>query len=167
MWGGLNLMQIVRTQLDRCPANILLQPVQLGRAGDRGDPGLLRQKPRNRDLRRRRVFARCDVPHGVDQALIGLAVLLREARHDVAEVALVEARVVGDGSRKKALAERAEGHEADAQLLEQRQDFFFPLANQKLQFRQFVRNRQPESGMSPPDYSPGTPSAGASPPCSG
>jgi hypothetical protein len=32
-------------------------------------------------------------------------------------------------------------------------------------FVTFVRNRQPESGMSPPDYSPGMPSAGASPPC--
>jgi len=32
-------------------------------------------------------------------------------------------------------------------------------------FVTFVRNRQPESGMSPPDYSLGMPSAGASPPC--
>ena len=32
-------------------------------------------------------------------------------------------------------------------------------------FVTFVRNPQSESGMSPPDYSPGMPSAGASPPC--
>jgi hypothetical protein len=29
----------------------------------------------------------------------------------------------------------------------------FPLANRKLQFRHIRRNHQPESGMSPPDYS--------------
>ena len=89
---------------------------------DRHDPRLLRQQPGERDLGRRR--ASCvpaDLPEQVDQRLVGLPRLRREARHDVAEVGAVELGVLVDLAGEEALAERAEGHEADAEFLERRQ----------------------------------------------
>ncbi len=115
-------------QYDIGGAEVFLQPVQLGRAGDRHDPRLLRQQPGQRDLRRRRAFLRRDSSDGIDQALIGGAGLGRKARHDVAEIVGAEGRVGVDGSGQKPLAERAERHESDAQVFEQEQDFGLGLA---------------------------------------
>src|SRR5205807_4993733 len=49
-------------------------------------------------------------------------------RDGVAEVAALELGALVDPSREEALAERAEGNEADAELLEQRQDLVLGLA---------------------------------------
>ena len=64
----------------------------------------------------------------VDERLIRLPVLRREARHDVAEIGAVERRRLVDLSRQEALAERAERHEADPEFLERRQDLRFGLS---------------------------------------
>ena len=84
----LDAPQIVRGELDRSSADVLLQAVQLRRPGDRHDPGLLRQQPGERDLRRRRALPLGDRPSQIDQRLVRLARLRREARDDVAEVVL-------------------------------------------------------------------------------
>ena len=63
-----------------------------------------------------------DLAEQIDQGLVRLARLRREARDDVAEVAAVERRVLVDRAGEEALAERAEGDEADAEFLERRQD---------------------------------------------
>ena len=52
--GAIDLAQVVGRQLDGGCAEVLLQAMQLGGAGDRNDPGLLRQQPGQGDLRRRR-----------------------------------------------------------------------------------------------------------------
>ena len=57
----------------------------------------------------------------LDQGLVRFACLRREARDGVAEVGAVEARVLVDRAGQEALAQRAEGHEADPELLERRQ----------------------------------------------
>src|SRR4051794_15788690 len=147
--GGFDLAQIVRTQLDGCPANILLETVQLGGAGDRHDPGLLSEQPGERYLCRRRVLARRDLAQHVDQALVGLAVLFREARHDVAEVGLIEADGLGDRACQESLAERAEGHEADAKFRQKRQDLLFRLAPPQRIFA--LQRRHGLHGMGAPD----------------
>ncbi len=64
----------------------------------------------------------------IDQRLVRLAGLRREARHDVAEVGPVEGRVRVDRAGEKTLAQRAEGHEADAEFFERRQDLLLGLA---------------------------------------
>ena len=102
--------------------------MQLGGAGDRHDPGLLRQQPGERDLRRRRLLSAAMSAEQIDQRLVCLAGLRREARDDVAEVGAVERRVLVDRAGEKSLAERAEGNEADAEFLERRQDLLFGLA---------------------------------------
>ena len=63
------------------------------------------------------------VAEQIDQRLIRLPGLGREARERVAEVGAVERRVLVDLPGEEALPERAEGHEADAELLERRQHF--------------------------------------------
>ena len=69
--------EIFGAELDRGGVDILLQPVELGRARDRHDPGLLREQPGERDLRRRRALALRDRADQIDQRLVGGARLLR------------------------------------------------------------------------------------------
>ena len=59
----------------------------------------------------------------IDQGLVRLPGLRREAREDVAEVGAVERRVLVDLAREEALAQRAVGNEADPEFLERRQHF--------------------------------------------
>src|ERR1700722_12335436 len=63
----------------------------------------------------------------IGQRLIGLQRLRCEARGDPAPVSVLEGGVRTDGASQEASAERTERHEADAQLLYQRQDFGFRL----------------------------------------
>jgi hypothetical protein len=63
-----------------------------------------------------------DLGQQIDQRLIRLPVLRREARDRVAEVGAVERGRLVDLPREEPLAERAEGHEADPELLEGRKD---------------------------------------------
>ena len=61
----------------------------------------------------------------IDQRLVRLAGLRAEAGEDVPEVRAVERRVLVDLAREEALPQRAERNEADAELLERRQQFLF------------------------------------------
>ena len=70
-------------------------------------------------------FCRRDAGQEVDERLVCLARLGREARHDLAEVVGREGRGLVDLARQEAFAERAERHEADAELLERRQQLLF------------------------------------------
>ena len=96
---AVDLAQVVGGQFDRGRAEVLLQAVQLRRAGDRHDPRLLRQQPGERDLRGRRPLALRDRAEQVDQRLVRLARLGREAGNGVAEVGAVERRVLVDLAR--------------------------------------------------------------------
>ena len=120
--GALDLAEIVGRQFDGSRADVLLQAMQLRGAGDRHDPRLLRQQPGERDLGGRRLLPCGDLAEQIDQGLVRLPGLRREAGDDVAEVGAVERRVLVDLAREEALAQRAEGNEADAEFLERRQD---------------------------------------------
>ena len=106
---GANFSQIRIAKTDFCRADVLFEPVQFGSAGDRHYPGLLGQEPRQRDLGARHAFAVADFAHHVDNALIGLARLLREARQRIAEVAFIEMRLVIDRTRQEPLPSGANG----------------------------------------------------------
>ena len=123
-----DVAQIVRRQLDGGRADVLLQTMQLRGAGDRHDPRLLSQQPGERDLGGRRLLPRCDSREQIDQGLVCLARLRREAGNDVAEIGAVERRVLVDRAGEEALAQRAEGDEADPEFLKRRQDFLLGLA---------------------------------------
>src|SRR5689334_2327853 len=100
----------------------------LGGPGNRYDPGLLRQHPGERDLRWRGVLLVGERLQPRDERQVGLAVLLRESWHDVAEVRWIERRLVVDRAGEKAFPEGAEGHEPDAEFLERWQGLAFRLA---------------------------------------
>src|SRR5579859_4666708 len=53
--GVANLPEVVGAQRDLRGGGVLLHPRRLRRARDRYDPGLLREQPRERDLRGRRL----------------------------------------------------------------------------------------------------------------
>ena len=66
-------------------------------------------------------FRCCDLAEQIDQRLVRLAGLRREARDGAAEVGAVERRVLVDLAGEEALAQRAERDEADPEFLERRQ----------------------------------------------
>src|SRR5579885_1560793 len=95
--------------------------MDLGRAGNGRDPGLLSQHPGEGDLRARDALAACELSHELDEGLVRLPAFRRESRQGIAEVRAVELRVLVDGACEEAPAERAVGDEADAELLEHRE----------------------------------------------
>ncbi len=123
-----DLAEIIGRKVDASRADVLLKPMELGGAGNRNDPRFLGQQPGERDLRRCRLLAGRNFSKQIDQGLVRLAGLRREARNDVAEIGTVEGRVLVDGARKEALAQRTEGDEADPELLKCRQNLLLRLA---------------------------------------
>src|SRR5258705_2046320 len=93
----------------------------LRRPRNRHDPGLLRQQPRERDLRRCYLLPLRERRQPVDKRQIRLAILGCEARDDVPEVRTVEGSLFVDLPSEEPFAQRTEGYEPDAQLLERRQ----------------------------------------------
>jgi hypothetical protein len=67
--------------------------MQLRSAWDRNHPRLLGKQPSERDLGRCRLLPFCDAAEQVNQGLIRLESLRREARQGAAEVGAVEGRV--------------------------------------------------------------------------
>ena len=59
--GLLDLIEIVSREFDVSGFEILFQTAELGRSRYGDDPGLLRQQPGKRDLRRRRLLALADL----------------------------------------------------------------------------------------------------------
>src|SRR5208282_5232948 len=104
------------------PADVFLKTMELRGTGYRNDPGLLGEEPGDCDLGGGCVFRGCDLAEQIDQGLVRLAGLRREAGNDVAEVVAVERRVLVDGASEETLSQRAERHEPDAELLKRRQD---------------------------------------------
>ena len=91
--------------------------------------GLLRQQPGQRDLRGRRSLAVRDRAEQVDQRLVRLPGLGREARDTVLRKSELSNVVVSSILPvRKPLPKRAERHEADAEFLESRQDLRLRLA---------------------------------------
>jgi hypothetical protein len=88
--GVLDLAQVVLGQLDLGGGDVLLEPVQLRRAGNRNDPRPLGEQPGDRDLRRRRVLAPGDLAREVDEGAVGPARIALEARILRVEVRLFE-----------------------------------------------------------------------------
>ena len=110
-------------EFEFCGGDVLLEPVELRCAGDRGDPGLLREYPCERDLGRGGVVAFGDRADEFDVGEVrGASLWIGEAGDGVSEVAAGELGVGANRAGEEAFAERAEGDEADAELLEGRQD---------------------------------------------
>ena len=102
--GAVDLAEIVGGQFDRRRAEVLFEPMQLRGSGDRNDPRLLRQQPSERDLSRGRLLSRRDFAKQIDESLVRFPGLWREARDDVAEIALIERRFFADRAREEAFA---------------------------------------------------------------
>src|ERR1700733_2355375 len=114
--GVTDFTEVVVAQLDVGRCQVLLEPVQTPGAGNRDDPRPLSQQPGQRDLPGRRAFAGRDPLKQIDHGAVGLADVGAEPRDAVADVGFVELRVLADASGEKALAQRAVGHEAEAEF---------------------------------------------------
>src|SRR5438309_8977989 len=95
----------------------------LRRPGNGDDPWLLREQPRERDLRGGGVLLRGEAGEQVHDCLVRLAIFFREAREVAAEVALLELRVRVELAGEESASERAEGDESDAEFFERRKHF--------------------------------------------
>src|ERR687886_543010 len=97
--------------------------MQLRGAWDRNNPRLLSQQPSDRNLSRCRLLLFCDAAEQINQGLIRLESLWREARQGAAEVGTVEGRFLIHLTREKALAQRAIRDKADSEFLKGRYHF--------------------------------------------
>jgi hypothetical protein len=107
--GGLDLAEVIGRQLRVDGADVLVETLQPAGAGDRDDPGLLGERPRQGDLRGGGVLACGDRAEQVDQGLVRLAGLGGEAGDGGADVGAVERRGLVDLPGAEALAERTDG----------------------------------------------------------
>jgi len=123
--GDIDVPQIAGREFDRDCPDVLVQAMQLGGAWDRDHPRLLRQQPGECDLSRRGLFPFRDTGEQMNQGLIGLEGLRREARQGAAEVGTVELRIFIDLAREEPLAQGAVGDQADSEFLKGRDDFRF------------------------------------------
>src|SRR3954462_4355561 len=77
----LDLAEILERQLYACCAEVLVEALDLARAWNRNDPGLLRQQPGKRDLRWRGVLSLRHCVEQIDERVIRFPVLRRETRN--------------------------------------------------------------------------------------
>src|SRR6516225_5564278 len=112
-----DVAEITLGEFDGGRPDVLLQAMQLRGAWNWDDPGLLTEDPRQCDLGRRCLLPLSNLADQVDQGLVRLAGLWVEARDCIPEVVAVECGALVDLARKEALAQRAEGNEADPKLL--------------------------------------------------
>ena len=115
---GFDFAQILGGELDVRRTVVFIQARELGGAGDGHDPRLLRQDPGESDLRGRGFFARRDLVQQIHHGLIGLHRVRREARQPASEIGTLEFRGFVHGAGQKSFAQRAVGHEADAEFFE-------------------------------------------------
>src|ERR1700722_14987304 len=120
---GFQLPEIFAREFDGDGSDVLFESVQLRRTRNWNDPRLLCKQPCQRDLSGRRLFLLRELADQINQSLIQFTVLGRKARHNVAEVSLVELRVFADLAGEEALAQWAERNEPDPEFLECRYDF--------------------------------------------
>src|SRR5229473_2537326 len=111
--AAVDVADIVGRELNGRRGDVLLQAMQLRGAGDRNDPWLLSKQPGKRNLRRRHSLSSCNLADEINESLVCLSRLRREAGNDVAEIGFVECCVLADGAREEALAQRAKGDETD------------------------------------------------------
>src|SRR5260370_38337552 len=103
--------------------------MQLRCARDRNNPRLLGKQPCKRNLSGCRVLAVCDLAKQINHGLVGLERLGRKARNDVAEIGLVERRVLVDISRNEALPQSTKWTKADAGFLDGQYHYYFRLSH--------------------------------------
>src|SRR5271155_2352330 len=101
--------------------------MQLGGAGNRNDPRLLRKEPSKCKLGRGHLLAGCNASQHVYERPVRLTRLRCKARHGIAEVLCAERGLGIDRAGQEALSEWAERHEADTKFLKDRKDFLFGL----------------------------------------
>src|ERR1039457_3063577 len=97
--------------------------MQLCGAWDRYHPRLLGQQPGERDLSGCRLLPFPDAGEQIDQGLIRLESLRREARQGAAKVGAVELRIFVHLAREEALAQGAVRDKADSEFLQGRYHF--------------------------------------------
>src|SRR5215212_6086563 len=123
--GAGDVCQVRIGELEVGGGGVFAEAVGFGGAGDRHDRGVLGEDPGQRDLGGGGVQTCRDSGDDVDQGLVGGAGFFGEPREVVSEVSIGEAGGGVDAAGEEALAERAERHQADAQLEQGGQDFGF------------------------------------------
>ena len=78
--GCVDVAQVIRCELHVGRADVLLESIQSAGARDGDDPRLLGEQPGERNLCTSRVLPRADVREEVDQCLVRLERVWREAR---------------------------------------------------------------------------------------
>src|SRR5207247_11317293 len=121
-------LDLLIAQLDVGGGQVLFEVGDVPGPRDRDDVLPAVQHPGERQLSRRDGLVGCELLDALGELQVLLEVLAREARVVAAEVALVELVGRGQAPCEEAAAERRVGDEADAELLERRQDLVLDVA---------------------------------------
>ena len=89
-------------------------------ARDWNDPGFLGEQPSQRDLSRCRLPLVRDLLKQIHQRLIRLPVLRVKPRDTVAEIGVIERRILVDFACEETLSQRAKWNEADSKFFKSR-----------------------------------------------
>src|SRR5580765_5148850 len=102
--------------------------MQLRRAGDGNNPGLLREQPSQRNLGGGHLFLFRKSRKQINEGLICFSIFRAKARDIVAEIGAVELRILVDCAREEALAQGTEGNESNSEFFQGWQYFRFRLS---------------------------------------
>src|SRR6266704_4618156 len=119
---GVELRDVGGAELQGCRSDVLLEIAPPLRAGDGHDVFALVQQPRERDLSGRRALPRGQVAHDGGRAHVRVEVFPLVARVTSAVIALPILLGALRGPGQESPTERAEWHQADAELAEERND---------------------------------------------
>jgi hypothetical protein len=108
--------QILPRKLDIGGADVLLEPVELGRAGDGNDRGPLGKQPRERNLSRGLALLVANPLQQIHERLVLLHRLRLEARDAFAEIALAQISDFAYCAGQETLAQRAVRDKTNPQL---------------------------------------------------
>src|SRR5205085_8601453 len=98
--------EVVRGQPDALGAGVLLEVLAVLRAGDGDHVATLREEPRQRQLRGRAAFLRCDAAHLFDEPQVAREVLALETRMVAAPVVRGQILRLVEPAGEKAAPER-------------------------------------------------------------
>jgi len=113
-------------------SDVFFQPVQFRRSRNGDNPLLFREQPSQSHLSWRRLFLSGEFADQIDQHLICVTILLREAGDYISEIVPVELRVLTDCSGQEPLTEWTERDEPDAKFLESMENLLLWFSPPKL-----------------------------------
>src|SRR5580700_4238793 len=125
--GTFDGTEIFRCKFEIRRSEVFFKAMQLGCARNRNDPRLLGKQPSKCELSRCRLLLLREFAEQINQRLVRFTVLWVKAWDGVAEIRVIELRILVDLARQETLTKWAKWNESDPEFFKGRQHRFFRL----------------------------------------